>query len=128
RIPSREEDSIMSRYHLASAAVLFVATAGLVHAQPDAEGQPLASNARRLLKALEFLGAPVPEEFLAAIDKAAAKQDAEELQKLLDPHVLFHVHLNPEARVKVKRGAGQAVLQHGGYVPVIIKVHNDSTV
>src|SRR5260370_40705239 len=38
------------------------------------------------------------------------------------------VHLNPEARVKAKRGAAAAILQQGGYTPILIKVHNESTV
>jgi len=47
---------------------------------------------------------------------------------LLDPHVLLLVQLNPEARVKVKRGPAPATLQQGGYTPILIKVHNESTV
>ena len=35
---------------------------------------------------------------------------------------------SPEARVKVKRGAAAAKLQQGGYTPILIKVHNESTV
>ncbi|MBI2803491.1 MAG: EF-hand domain-containing protein [Planctomycetes bacterium] len=94
----------------------------------DVEGQPLGENARRLIKALEYIGAPVTEEFAASVEMAAKKQDAESLQKLLDPHVLLHAQLSPEARVKVKRGAAAARLQQGGYTPILIKVHNESTV
>src|SRR5262249_33961642 len=43
-------------------------------------------------------------------------------------HALFIVELNPESRVKVRRGPEKAMLQQGGYVPVIVKVVNLSTV
>ena len=94
----------------------------------DVEGQPLAGNARRLLGALEYLGYPAPDEFARAIEKAANDQDARKIQELLDPHVTVLVQLNPEARVKAKRGPAAATLQQGGYTPILIKVHNESTV
>jgi hypothetical protein len=109
--------------------VLFSLHAGSTHAQTiDVEGQPLAANVLRLLKALDSLGQPVSPEHAAPIEMAAKKHDARKLQELLDPHVLLHVHINPEARVKVQRGSGLAVLQQGGYTPVLIKVHNESTI
>ncbi len=92
------------------------------------EGQPLANNALRLLKALEALGSSLPTESTRAIAEAADQQDAHKLQQALDPHVLLLVHLNPEARVKVKRGLVPALLQQAGYTPILIKVHNESTV
>jgi hypothetical protein len=92
------------------------------------EGQPLAANVQRLIQAYEFLGAPLPKDLAAALHKAAEARDAVQLQKLLDPHVLLVVNLNPEARVKASRGPAPAVLQQGGYVPVLLKILNDSTV
>jgi hypothetical protein len=101
----------------------------LAQSQPiEVEGQPLAGNVRRLLGALEYLGYPVPDEFAKAIEKAANDQDAKKIQELLDPHMTVLVHLNPEARVKAKRGLAPAILQQGGYTPILIKVHNESTV
>jgi hypothetical protein len=89
------------------------------------EAQPLRANARRLLDALELLGAPLPRETQAALERAG---DAGDVQRLMDPHVLLIVSLNPEARVKVRRGPAPAVLQQAGNTPVLIKVINDSTV
>src|ERR1043166_3175248 len=66
------------------------------------EGQPLAANLNRLMQALEFLGAPLPPELTSGI--ASAGQNAADIQRLLDPQVLFVVTINPEARVKVERG------------------------
>jgi hypothetical protein len=106
-----------------------LASAGLTPAQTiNVEGQPLAANAQRLIRAYDYLGHPLPKSEIAAIEAAAKSQDAHKLQELLDPHVLVMVHLNPEARVKVLRGPAVATLQQGGYTPVLIKVHNESTV
>jgi hypothetical protein len=54
----------------------------------DVEGQPLAANAGRLLDALQFLGAPLPEKTAAAVREAAKARDARTIQELLDPQVL----------------------------------------
>ncbi len=50
------------------------------------------------------------------------------LQELLDPRVMFIVSLNPEVRVRVARGPVKAVIQQGGFTPVVVKVLNESTV
>jgi hypothetical protein len=94
----------------------------------DVEGQPLGANATRLVQALAFLGAPLPDETGTAIQAAARQRDARKLQQLLDPQVLFVVSLNPEVRVKVTRGPARAVLGQGGFTPLLVKVINDSTV
>src|SRR5262245_13925794 len=94
----------------------------------DVEGQPLAGNVRRLMDALDYLGAPLAADETKAILAAVDAQDPAKLQKLLDPHVLVQVTVNPESRVKVKRGPADAVLQQGGYTPVLIKVINEGGV
>jgi hypothetical protein len=94
----------------------------------DVEGQPLAANGQRLLKALDFLGAPLPAETTEPLQKALADKDARRIQVLLDQRVLFVVTINPEARVKVAKGPGSTVLQQAGWTPVLVKVINDSTV
>jgi hypothetical protein len=92
------------------------------------EGQPLAANARRLEQALDYLGAPLSPQTRKALRAACADRDAARIQRLLDPHVLLAVSINPEARVKVARGPAKAALQQAGYTPVLVKVINDSTV
>lgn len=94
----------------------------------EVEGQPLAANVERLLKALDFLGHPLPLQARKALEAAIAQRDARRIQELLDPYVLVEVNINPESRVKAKRGPAEAELQQGGYVPVIVKVINESTV
>jgi len=117
-----------------SGGCLLLVLAGIMPARADVplvdsvEGQPLAANSMRLLQALEFLGSPLSNATVAAIEQAAQKRDAEGLQRLLDPHVLFVVSLNPEVRVKVGRGPAKPVVQQGGFTPLLVKVINDSTV
>src|SRR5438132_6640123 len=92
----------------------------------EVDGQPLAANVKRLVEALQYLGAPMSDEVSAALKSAADARDAHKLQQLLDPHVLLVVSLNPESRVKVARGPAPAVLQPAGFTPVLVKVINES--
>jgi hypothetical protein len=92
----------------------------------EVEGQPLGENARRLLDALDFLGAPLSKADADAIKAAAKDRDAAKLQELLDPHVLVQVTVNPESRVKAARGPAAAKLQQNGFVPVLLKVVNEA--
>lgn len=111
--------------------LLLVAALGTVPvwtAPPEEAAQPLAANVDRLVQALDYLGAPLPSETRAALGRAGQSRDAAALQQLLDPHVLLTVHINPESRVKVARGAAPALLQQAGYTPVLVKVLNDGGV
>src|SRR5260370_14128192 len=118
------------RYIFALIILLAIARALAAQApEPVAvEGQPLANNVKRLLEALESLGAPFHQEKKDAFEAAIKERDAAKLQKLLDRHVSVVVSLSPEARVKAKRGPGYVRLQQAGYTPLIIKVLNESTV
>lgn len=92
------------------------------------EGQPLAANVARVAETLEFLGAPFSPDLLKQLNQAEQARDATKLQQLLDPHVAFVVSINPEVRVKVKRGPAKATIQQAGFTPLLIKVINQSTV
>lgn len=91
------------------------------------EMQPLAANVNRLVQTLHMLGAPLPEDVVWRLDLALSAGEAKALQQILDDQVLFHVDINPEVRVKVRRGSGAAELQQGGYTPFIVKVINRGT-
>src|SRR5258707_717295 len=84
-------------------------------AQPEpvipVAGQPLAANVTRLGEALHFLGSSLPEDVTKLLTDAARMPDSERLQQVLDEHALFIVELNPESRVKVRRGPAKAVIQ-----------------
>jgi hypothetical protein len=92
----------------------------------DVEGQPLAANVERVARALESLGAPLPGDLTVELARAGAGRDTSTLQRRLDPRVLLVVTINPEERVKVGRGPARAILQQGGYTPVLIKVVNEA--
>ena len=92
------------------------------------EGQPLAANVDRLIRTLDYFGAPLPAETTAALKRAIKQRDAEKLQQLLDPQAVFVISLNPEVRTKIKPGPGSRKLQQGGFTPLLVKVINDSTV
>lgn len=115
-----------------ASAILVLLAATVVRAEPlepvEVEGQPLASNVTRLIQALDNLGDPLPDKLTGPLRKAIKLQDGAALQKLLDPQVLIQVTINPEARVKVKRGPATAMLQQGGYTPLLIKVVNEGGV
>ena len=105
-------------------------TAGIDHRAASAfvpvEAQPLAANIDRVVQALDYLGVPLPADVRAALERAGRDRDARALQQFLDSRVLLDVHINPEARVKVSRGAAPAVLQQSGYTPVLVKIVNES--
>jgi hypothetical protein len=119
-------------FPLVSLAAWGLLCPGRIRAQPlalppvEVEGQPLGANVLRVSEALDTLGAPLPAGVKTELAAAARVRDAQRLQALLDPHVLLAVHINPEARVKVARGPAAAVLQQHGYVPVLVKVANES--
>ncbi len=121
----------MTRLSLALLALVSLASAARAADVPvvgDVEGQPLAANAGRIVKALDFLGTPLPEDIGKALAKAIEDKDAKKVQEVLDKHVLFAITINPEARIKVAKGPGSTSLQQAGWTPVLVKVMNDSTV
>jgi hypothetical protein len=119
-----------------SCAVMLLVTSAVASARADVidvEGQPLAAHARRVMQALEFLGHPLPEQTVATVEQAARDRDAAALQRVLDPHVLLQVDINPEYRVKVARVSTDgdhppAVLAQHGYTPLLVKVVNQGTI
>jgi hypothetical protein len=111
-------------------ALVSCACSGVAQGQPleplSVEGQPLAANVERLVRALDSIGSPPPADAAAALTRAGAARDSKSLQNLLDRHVLFAVTINPEERVKVGRGPAPAVLQQAGYTPVVVKIINEA--
>ena len=92
------------------------------------EGQPLAMNAGRVAQTLETFGTPLPADVSKSLQAAIDAKDPKAVQEVLDKRVLFVVSINPESRVKVARGPGSTNLQQAGFVPVLVKVVNESTV
>ena len=118
-----------------SLAALFLSIACLATGQAqtvlpnvNVEGQPLGANVARLVQAMDFLGMPLAKPVVEKLNHAIRDRDEEAIQLILDPHALVAVSLNPEVRVKVRRGPAKAVLRQGAYTPFVVKVFNDSTV
>lgn len=123
------------RFALALAAGLWLSSNSVLawSAEPalpigEVEGQPLAANVKRVIEAMQFLGSPLPADEVEKLNAASKERDAKRLQQLLDPRVLLLAHINPESRVKVRRGPAAAELQQFGFTPVLIKVLNESTI
>src|SRR5258706_13021202 len=94
--------------------------------------QPLAQHVRRLEDALNYLGQPLsPAEHRrinAAIgdpDEAAAVQ---QIEAILDPHVLLTTEINPESRVKVEQSLARPELLEAGTRLFLVKVLNHAHV
>lgn len=114
------------------AALLSALSAAAVEAPPvvtGVEAQPLLAQVRRLREALEHFGAPLSPAEAAALDDAArgpAGEAAAKVQAVLDPRVLYAVHINPEMRVKVAAGPAAPELVEHGWRTFLVKVHNEA--
>ena len=94
------------------------------------EFQPLASATKRLVEALDYVGAPLSDEHRAAIDTAVASTDhvagTRAIQEALDPYCLLGVNISPESRVKVAEGPTRKELVEHGWRSFLVKVHNEA--
>jgi hypothetical protein len=90
------------------------------------EGQPLAANVRRLLEAVEYLGAPFADSERKELLSAAERHDALELQRALDRRVAVVVAISDGRRLTIEKGPAPIQLQQAGYVPVVLKILNAS--
>lgn len=100
---------------------------------PEVKGvelQPLVSATQRLLEALEFVGSPLPkaeeEELSQALKSTDKVEVAAAVQKILDPHCLLMVTINPESRVSVSEGPVKKELIQQGWRNFLVKVQNDA--
>lgn len=94
------------------------------------EIQPLTAQVRRVVEALDYLGAPLAASAKRAVETAIARADAaaasEAIQKVLDPLCLVGVNINPEMRVKVIQGPAKPELVEQGWRTFLVKVHNEA--
>ena len=94
--------------------------------------QPVIAQAVRLKEALAYLGNPLSSADDAAIEDIRKRipdsNAVKRIQQLLDPYCVAVVDINPEARVKVSRGAASAVLMQGGWTSFLVKVNNEARV
>ena len=92
--------------------------------------QPFAAQIKRLLNALQSLGEPLSQNEVVALNAAFANPSEgvgiEQVQEILDQHVLLNVEINPESRVSVSRGLAKAQLVEQGWRTFLIKVRNQA--
>jgi hypothetical protein len=96
------------------------------------EPQPLQAAVRRLVDAMAYLGEPLGDADRARLDAAgrltSASEVVAEIERVLDPHCLVAVRINPESRVSVERGAAPARLVEHGWRAFLVKVRNEAGV
>ncbi|MBP88888.1 MAG: hypothetical protein CMJ64_19605 [Planctomycetaceae bacterium] len=94
----------------------------------EVDGQPLAANVKRLVEAYEYLGTPFESALREKLLDAAKRHDATELQRLLDPQVVFVIEAGQEETLTLTRGKGSLRLQQAGYTPLLVRVVNQTQV
>src|SRR5262245_43658332 len=96
------------------------------------ELQPLTAQVRRLVEAMDYLGAPIKEADKTALEKSGDETDATKarrnVQDTLDKYCLFEVHINHESRVRVTQGAARPELVEKGWNAFLVKVRNEAGV
>lgn len=99
---------------------------------PGVELQPLAAQVRRLIEAMDYTGQPLEAKTLESLNALLGQPDdgkaVEKIQRLLDPHCLAVININPESRVKVARGPAAAQLVENGWRQFLINVVNEAGV
>ncbi len=118
------------RASAASAATAAPATSTATATHVDL--QPLAAQVKRVLEALDYIGAPLAAEDRRAIEAAMQESDpargAPTIARVLDRYVLLDVHINPESRVHVTQGAAKPELVQDGWRTFLVKVTNEAGV
>jgi hypothetical protein len=96
------------------------------------ELQPLMAQVRRLIEAMDYLGAPIKQADREALEKASNEADAAKarrgVQDALDKYCLFDVNINPESRVRITQGAARPELVEKGWSAFLVKVRNEAGV
>ena len=98
----------------------------------NVELQPLAAQVQRLLDALDFLGAPLPEKDTKTLrevgdvkDKSAAINT---IQDVLDAHCLAGVRITSRENIETFSGPARPELAEQGWRIFLVKVHNQGEV
>ena len=100
---------------------------GAMPERVSVEVQPLGANIQRVISAFQVLGSPLPDGLVSSLNELIEAGDVDGLQRKLDAEVLLVATINPEERVKVRRGPARATLQRFGFTPLLVKILNGST-
>ena len=100
--------------------------------EPAIELQPLAAQVRRVVEAMDYLGAPIASQDRTELSRALGASDSAtgiaQLQKILDKYCLLEVQINPESRVKVSPSLARPALVEHGWRSFLVKVRNEAGV
>jgi hypothetical protein len=90
------------------------------------ELQPLAAQVQRVVDALDYLGAPLPEADKLKLKAASGDQakGVEAIQTVLDPHCLAGVCIRAENRLETLPGPARPELAEQGWRVFLVKVYN----
>ncbi|MCA9117277.1 MAG: CehA/McbA family metallohydrolase, partial [Planctomycetaceae bacterium] len=96
----------------------------------NVEQQPLVAATKRLVQALEYVGAPLKPQDAQRLEAALQDTDASVsvrgIQQVLDAYAIAMVHINAESRVKVAEGPAPKELRQHGWRTFLVKVHNEA--
>jgi hypothetical protein len=111
-------------------AGVFLARGHTVPVVIGLEPAPLITHAKRVLEALDDLGAPLGvaemKELEIAFDSADAAKIGETIQRVFDHHCLFLVTIDAQSRPQTTRGLAVAELFEQGWRPFLVKVINEA--
>lgn len=108
-------------------AALCLLAASFPAAAAEVEGQPLVSQVRRLIQALELLGSPLSTARRAELEAAFAGDEskiAPRVRAVLDPLCLATITINSSSDLRAEAGRTTPVLVQQGWRTFIIKVAN----
>jgi hypothetical protein len=97
-------------------------------AEPDANFVAYTNSVHASAKALEEAGSPftaTSRNALENLDRYTGAHLTNVVQRILHPHTLFQIHINPEMRVKVSRGPAKALLVRGEWVLFLAEIRNE---
>jgi hypothetical protein len=130
-----------NRPYLIPIALSFILTSPISAADwpkvTKVDRQPLAAQGRRLVQALDYLGAPLPADDKKLLEAASEDSDearaVETIQTVLDRHCLAAVRITPAAGsspsqpvLEIQRGPAKPELAEQGWRVFLIKVDNPS--
>lgn len=96
----------------------------------DVDLQPFAAQARRVVQALDLVGAPLDKTQRESLERAYSATDAtdgvRQIQAVFDPLCLATVEINAESRVKVVAGPAAKKLIQQGWRAFLVEVRNDA--
>ena len=110
--------------HSAQGQDNFSSTTNSTTAKSTRATTALIANARAVASGLKLQAAE--QDRIASLKPVGATNAHEVIERALEPHTLFLVHINPEMRVKVNPGSAKAELVTGEWTLFLARIENES--